>query len=131
MNLQAPAPIPLIGEKLTEEDHRKVFTPGYIQRREKQLVDPVIAAQAQRLAALREDDKPLSMVELEGARNRALRGMVRRMHEMKPAELMEAVEVLEAEIASSKLTGKGEEPEKKQATRQEMIEKLQPIKVQK
>lgn len=124
-------PVPEIGAKLTEEDHRKVFAPGYMQRREKQLPDPVLAAQAERLAALRADGAPLSLAELEGARNRALKGMIRRMHEMKPAELMEAVEVLEAEIASSKLTGKGDEPEKKQATRQEMIEKLQPIKVQK
>lgn len=117
---------------LTDEDHARVWAPGFVRRRQNGVVDPVVANQAERLAEIRNDHQPLTLQELEAARNKALRGMLRRIFEMKPSELMEAVELLDGEISAKKVTNSSEGEKTVQATRQEMIEKLQGnLKVQK
>lgn len=109
--------------RVPDEKLEHAMTPSYIRNRSKQVQDPVIAAQAQRLAQIRQDDRPLVLNELEAARNRAVREMIRRMNEMKPGEIIDAVELLDGEIASRKVT-KGEDKVDIKATREEMIKKL-------
>jgi hypothetical protein len=119
--------VPPLPADLTDAEHARLLTPPFIRRRANQLLDPVVIAKADRIAELRQDDKPISLEELETARNRSLRQAIRRMPEMKPHEIVDLVEVLDGEIASRRVSG-GESPEKAQATRAEMIAAVQGAK---
>lgn len=79
------------------------------------------------MAELRNDDLPLNLEELERARNRIVRQGIRRVHEMKPQELIGFAELLDGEIASRRVQG-GEVPGNTKKTRAEMIQALQPAK---
>lgn len=91
-------------------------------------MDPVVAAKSDRLMELRQDDRPISLEELETARNRALRQGMRRLYEMKPQELIGFVEVLDGEIANRRVVG-AETGEKTKLTRAEMLASMQAKKL--
>lgn len=121
--MSQPAPAPA---ELTDQEHAHVFTPAYLRRRTASTLkhhDPILAAKAERIAEIRDDDRPIGMAELENSRNRGLRQMMRRLHEMKPAELISAVEMLDGEIAAQRAAGGGSADEIK-PTREEMLAKL-------
>ncbi len=115
--------IPQLPPELSDAEHARLLRPAFIRRRENGVQDPIAAAKADRIMELRQDDKPISLGELETARNRALRQMVRRLYEMKPQEVIAAVEVLDSEIAARRVTG-ADIPGKREATREEMIQAL-------
>jgi hypothetical protein len=101
-----------------------MLAPAFLRRRQNGVQDPIMLAKSDRLSELRQDDRPIALHELEVARNRAVRQMVRRLPEMKPQEVMTCVEVLDAEIAARKIAG-AEAPEKREVTREEMLQTLQ------
>ena len=110
---------------LTDEQHRRVFGTNRVRHMQEKEADREAAAEvAARIAAIREMDRPLTIEEMEKARNKFLRTMIQRSHEMKPQEVIAAVGVLDGEIAARKVS---DEPnsESKKPTREEMIRQVQ------
>lgn len=116
--------IPPLPAEISDEEHKRLLAPRFIKFADRRLQDPIAAAKADRLAELRQDDKPISIAELEAARNRLVRQGIRRIHEMKPQEIIGFVEVLDGEIASMKVTN-SDAPGVTKATRDEMLKKMQ------
>jgi len=103
-----------------------VFTPGFIKRRDAKELDPVATNKAERVAEIRGDAAPLALAELESARNRTLRAMIRQLPFMKPQEIISAIEVLDSELSSKRVTA-GAAQDKTQPTREEMIKQLNQV----
>ena len=110
---------------MTDEQHERVFSPNAARHRKEKIADRESAAdKAAKVMAIREMERPLDLKELEDARNKALRIMITRFHEMKPQEVISAVNVLDGESASHKATN-GPDLPSKEPTREEMLAQLQ------
>ena len=91
-------------DQLSDEDLQRLRIPRSLRRqKEKSTQQGISENKARKLAAIRGDTRPITLRELLAARNRALRLMVRRLGEMKPVEVMQALAMLDGEITAQKI----------------------------
>lgn len=116
--------VPDLPASLTDEEHKRALTSRILLHRNKPGADPVVAAKGDRLAEIRQDQLPMSIMELEHARNKALREMTRRLYMMKPQEVIAAVSVLDGELAARRVINE-DKPAQIKKTRDEILREMQ------
>lgn len=116
--------VPDLPANLTDEEHARALIPRIVLNRRKVGTDPVLAAKGDRLMEIRQDNLPMTVTELEAAKNRAVREMTRRLAFMKPQEVIAAVSVLDAELSARRVI-KDDKPAQIRKTREEILREMQ------